>query len=236
MYRPHNQQKLRRHKPEDGDRLDVRRLREQIEPSHRIQHILIPSLQILTLLDNHPYIPRLRVDIAAHIHDCLAPEQDQLFNEPFVRAFARRVDDNRRLVPREILYGLEDVRRVTGNERDFVFRDLIHLGVPICPLDRAHIEFDTSDSLEGGGQRQREQSISTVGVHQMCHFRLGWRTLGEDHVANIRRERYENRVVVLEEGGSRVLEDCVADTLEHSGSLVCHTDFLFRVGRSLSDL
>jgi len=71
------------------------RLREQVAPSDTIQLV-----GLLALLDQIPDVSSLSVDIARDVDDARWPKSQQLIEEGFVAALARRIDEDGRLVGR----------------------------------------------------------------------------------------------------------------------------------------
>ena len=65
-------------KLEHRDRLDMRRLREQVEATDAFQDILPSAHLFLALPEDHAHVPRLRMHVTADVHDRLAPELDKL--------------------------------------------------------------------------------------------------------------------------------------------------------------
>ena len=210
------------------------RLREQIEPTHALEHILrlLPALLHLlrTLPHQGPNVPRLCMDITAHVHDPLAPELEYLVQEVHIAALPRRVDDERRLLWRKVRNGRKDMRGVARAEGDAICGEAVECGVLGRGGDRFGREFDACDGDEIWGEHNRKETGSAVRIDKMsgrvrnidasCLRGFACR---KDGFANVFNQREKDRVVVLEERASVVLEKLVSYFLAHNTTVVCDT-------------
>ena len=146
----------------------MRRLGEQIESSQALQQIPPATLRgifLRHLVQYHPDVPRLRVHVAAHIHNGLTPERNELINKVLIAPLPWRIDDQCSLLPRKFGHHRKDIRGVTRTESASSFRDVVQAGVVRGELDRISGELDTCHSLKMRGQHDREQTTAAVSIH-----------------------------------------------------------------------
>ena len=205
----------------------MRRLREQVEAPDALNDILLPAHLRLALAEDHAAVTRLRVHVAADVYDGAAPKRDELVDEAFVGALARRIDDERRVRVRECLHGVENVRRVALEERDLVRGYAIERRVHTRGAYACRVELDAAHDVEVRREHDREEPAAAVRVDEVRRARVRARGR-EDRVSYVRREWHEHRVVVLEERAGGVLEEHVADALADPALVVRHADLLLR--------
>ena len=174
--------------------------------------------------------------VTAHIHDRLCAERKQLPHERLVTSLAWRVDDERGALGGKVADGVEDLRCVAGTEGDFVC-ETVELRVVRGESDRVGGELDAGDLGEVRGESEREKPGAAVGVYEMgWWWRWGaWRIRGrgigrghggKDGVANIRSERDEHRVVILEERTRLIIEEQVADAFPDGRFVICDAEVI----------
>lgn len=201
--------------------LGMMRLREQVDRPETVD--LVPLLPPLVAIpDQLPDVPRHGMHVATDIDDPFRVEPDDLAEETLVAPLPRRVDDQRRLVPRpgeglgdrvEQRLGSAGVERGVG--------DVVHFGIVAGVGDRVGIDLDSTDLGAAGretsndqlgsrsrvfvwgdsqmlGQRQAEQTTPTIRIDQVGFLLL----LGTlvDLIPRKRGQRTQDRGVVLEKG------------------------------------
>ena len=113
---------------------------------------LSPLPLFRTLLDQNPNVSCLNVDVAAYVHDLLAPESEHLVGGFHVAALARWIDYERSFLRREIWYSVEDVRCVARAEGNLGRREVVEGCILGRCGNRLRRELNSSD----GGEVRRE--------------------------------------------------------------------------------
>src|SRR5712671_6690102 len=159
-----------RHKPQNSDRFHVPRLREQIESSQALQHVLSLALPIRRILsrprDDLPNVPSLRVHIAAHIHDRLRAEGEQLPYKCLIAPLSGRVDDERSERGRKVADGTEDLRRVARAKGGLVC-EVVECRVVRREADRVRGKLDACNLCKMRGEGKSKETRATVGVYEV---------------------------------------------------------------------
>src|SRR6266850_477590 len=178
-----------RDKPQVSDRFDMGRLRKQIKPPQAFQYVL-PTLPLRLLFcrprNDLPNVPRLRMHVAAHVHDGMRAKCEQLPYERLIASLAWRIDDERGAGRGKIPDAVEDLCRLARAEGDFI-RETIERCVVRREADRVRGELDACDLCEVWGQGQCEEACAAVGVHEVSRGQGARRGCGsewEDSVAD----------------------------------------------------
>lgn len=174
------------------------------------------------------------MNVARNVDDGEGFEFDQLFEEKLVAAFSRglhisavrnnptHIDNNTALLPAKTLrrQPSEDVFCLATKPSRLIPK-VVDLCILFCRSDTQGVDLHPGHFFEMLAQGDSKKSRAAVRVNQMGGFELIRDPSGEHGILDIRGERDQDRVVVLEERSSGKSEQLVPHSL---------VDSLFMVG------
>lgn len=179
------------------------------------------------------------MNIARDVDDGEGFKLDELFEEKLVAAFSRRlyfsearsnlthIDNNTALLPTKALrrQPSENVLGLSTKPPRLVSK-VVDLCILLRRSDTQGVDLHSSHFFEMLTQRNPKQSRAAVSVDQMGGFELVRDPSGEHGILDIRGERDQDRVVVLEERSSGKSEQLVPHSLVDSLFMVGDDDVL----------
>lgn len=185
------------------DAFEVSRLREEVEGLDRSEFV--------ASFEEGLEITHLGGGITRDVDDFAGAEVEELLEEVFAAAFARRVDDDRGFGRGKGDVG-EEVFGGSGDE--FGVFDAVSLGVSASPISGGFGEFDADDFFEIPGEAESEKSGAAVGIEEVFLVRSAGFFTG------VAGEGFEDEGVILEEIAREEVETEVADGFGDGGAVI----------------